>query len=135
MKRIFLDSNVLIYSVKLEDERRATALTLLRDGGTIGVQCLNEFAAVAHRKLGMSWTRIATLSRDFVELCGPVHPLTIEVHQSGLELADRYRLSCYDAMIVAAALVSGCHRLYSEDMHDGRVINGQLRIENPFKSI
>jgi predicted nucleic acid-binding protein len=35
-------------------------------------------------------------------------------------------------MIVAAALLAGCDVLYSEDMHDGLVIEERLRIVNPF---
>jgi predicted nucleic acid-binding protein len=46
-------------------------------------------------------------------------------------LAERYQLGVYDGMIVAAALVAGCTTLYSEDMHDGLVID-QLTIRNPY---
>ena len=35
-------------------------------------------------------------------------------------------------MIVAAALIAGCTTLWSEDMHDGLLVEGQLRIVNPF---
>ena len=41
-------------------------------------------------------------------------------------------LSVYDAMIVAAALIAGCTTLYTEDMHDGLLVEGQLRLVNPF---
>ena len=51
-------------------------------------------------------------------------PLTLETHERGLDLAERYQLSVYDGMIVAAALLAGCTTLYSEDMHDGLVIDG-----------
>ena len=48
-----------------------------------------------------------------------------------LHLTGRYRLSWYDALIVAAAMEAGCHTLYSEDLQDGQKF-GELRIENPF---
>jgi predicted nucleic acid-binding protein len=38
----------------------------------------------------------------------------------------------YDALVVAAALEAGCATLYSEDLHDGQAIDGQLTIRNPF---
>jgi predicted nucleic acid-binding protein len=38
----------------------------------------------------------------------------------------------YDALVVAAALEAGCATLYSEDLHDGQTIDGQLTIRNPF---
>ena len=50
----------------------------------------------------------------------------------GRALGARYKIGVYDAMIVAAALVQGCDRLMSEDMHDGLVIEGALIVENPF---
>jgi len=38
-------------------------------------------------------------------------------------------------MIVAAALETSCNTLWSEDMQDGLLVEGRLRIVNPFKSI
>ncbi|HEU0154973.1 MAG TPA: PIN domain-containing protein [Stellaceae bacterium] len=62
----------------------------------------------------------------------PVVPVTIETHDAGLVLAERYRLSIYDAMIVATARLAACTTLWSEDMQHGLVIDGRLRIVNPF---
>jgi predicted nucleic acid-binding protein len=61
-----------------------------------------------------------------------VHPLTIETHETGLALAERYGLSTYDAMIAASALQAGCDTLWSEDMQHGMALNEGLRIVNPF---
>jgi len=58
--------------------------------------------------------------------------LDLALHQLGLRLAERYTLSIYDGMIAAAAVVAGCDILYSEDMHHGLVIDGRVRIVNPF---
>jgi predicted nucleic acid-binding protein len=58
---------------------------------------------------------------------GPSVPL----YRRALELAARFSLSFYDALIVAAALDSGCERLWSEDLLDGLRIDG-LTIANPF---
>ena len=69
---------------------------------------------------------------DLVRSVLSVTDLRIEDHESGLAIAERYGLSVYDALIAATALASGCDRLYSEDMHHGLVIDGRLRIENPF---
>jgi predicted nucleic acid-binding protein len=51
----------------------------------------------------------------------------------GLALAERCKLSVHDGMIVAAAQLAGCTILYSEDMHDGLVID-RLTIRNPYRS-
>ena len=52
----------------------------------------------------------------------------------GAALGERYGFSVYDAMIVAAALLSGCDRLYTEDVQDGLLVEGRLRIVNPFRA-
>ena len=57
----------------------------------------------------------------------PVQPLTIEIHETGLALTERYGLSTYDAMIAASALHADCDTLWSEDMQDGIVLNDRLR--------
>lgn len=58
--------------------------------------------------------------------------ITAEVHDLGRALGARYGFSVYDAMIVAAALLAGCTRLYSEDMQNGMLVEGALRILDPF---
>ncbi len=63
-----------------------------------------------------------------------VHPLTLEVHETGLALAERYRLSIYGATIAASALHAGCSTLWSEDMQHGMVLDGGLQIINPFRA-
>ena len=54
------------------------------------------------------------------------------VHEDGLRIARRHRLGVFDALLVAAALRSGCDTLWSEDMHHGLVVDGRLRVANPF---
>jgi predicted nucleic acid-binding protein len=64
-----------------------------------------------------------------------VHPLTVEAHETGLRIAERYGLSIYDAMIAASALHAGCDTLWSEDMQHGLALKEGLRISNPFRDI
>jgi predicted nucleic acid-binding protein len=63
-----------------------------------------------------------------------VHPVTLEIHETGLELAERYGFAIYDAMIAASALDAGCDTLLSEDMQHGMALGEGLRIVNPFRS-
>lgn len=80
----------------------------------------------------MDWAE----TRDFLgALRGllTVQPVTVETHEAGLALAERYGFSVYDAMIVAAALGVGCGTLYSEDMQDGMVLAEGVRVVNPFR--
>lgn len=130
--KAFIDSNVLIYLFSADTGKADLAEKVIGKGGLISVQVLNEIANVAWRKLGMSWEEINEVLSLIRMLC-PAEALTIEVHDKGLFLAERYGLSVYDAMIVAAALIGGCDTLYSGDMQDGLLIDNQLRIRNPFK--
>jgi predicted nucleic acid-binding protein len=127
----FFDTNVLIYVASGQAPKADRAERLLRDGGMISVQVLNEIANVARRKMRLSWPE----TRAFLSLVRgllAIEPITLKTHETGLALAERYRLSVYDAMIAASALLAGCDRLWSEDMHDGLVIEGRLRIVDPF---
>ena len=117
-----------------EDRAKADcAERLIRDGGMISVQVLNEAANVARRKMRLNWQETRTfLSR--VRGVVAVMPLAIGVHEAGLVLAERYDLSTYDAMIAASALDADCNVLWSEDFQHDMLIDGRLRIANPFRS-
>lgn len=130
-EEVFFDSNVLLYLLSADSRKADRTEELLAAGGTISVQVLNEFAAVASRKLNMSWAEIRTVLAPVRALCR-VEPLTTDVHERALLLAERHRFSFYDASIVSCALLCGCSTLYSEDMQHGRIIERQLTILNPF---
>ena len=129
--KAFIDTNILLYLLSEDSNKADRAETIVRAGGTISVQVLNELANVTHRKLAMSWIEINEFLSLIRSLCS-IEPLTIETHDLGKLIAERYKLSVYDAMIVAAALLGGCETLYSEDMQDGLLIDDHLRICNPF---
>jgi predicted nucleic acid-binding protein len=132
MPASFFDSNVLLYLASGDTAKADRTEKLVESGGTISIQVLNELANVARRKMGLSWPEthafLSTLREVLI-----VNPLTLEIHEAGLRLAERYKLSIYDAMIAAAALDAGCDNLWSEDMQDGAVIDGRLRIKTPFR--
>ena len=129
----FLDTNVLVYLASDDAAKANRAEAVVGDGGTISVQVLNEFANVARRKMGLSWPETRRFLTGLRELLA-VQPLTVATHEIGLAVADRCNLSIYDAMIVAAALDADCDVLWSEDMQDGLVIDGRLRIADPFRA-
>ncbi len=130
--RVFLDTNVLLYATLQPDPRAGTARALLARRGTVSVQVLNEFANVASRNLRRSWPEIARALTAIRALCPPPLPLTLATHEAGIAIADRTRYRLYDARIIASALEAGCVTLFSEDLHNGQVIDGQLTIRNPF---
>jgi predicted nucleic acid-binding protein len=129
----FLDTNVLIYAIAKNDPRTAKAEALLASGGIVSIQSLNEFVSVARRKLGMPWKEV----REFLDLicilCPDPVPISLDTHKAALAIAEKYGYSIYDALIASAALEAGCKTLYSEDLQEGRTINRQLTIRNPFR--
>ncbi|MBK9657697.1 MAG: PIN domain-containing protein [Rhodanobacteraceae bacterium] len=127
----FIDSNVVIYLLGNDLEKANRAESLIQAGAICSVQVLNEVANVMRRKLAMNWSDVREVLGLLKQLC-KVKSLTVETHQKGIDLAERFSLSMYDAMIVASALLAGCATLWSEDMHDGLVVDGQLHIRNPF---
>ena len=131
MPASFFDTNILLY-ITSSDAKADKAEAAVAVGGAISVQVLNELTNVARRRMQMSWAdthAFLSMLRGLLT----VHPLTIEVHETGLALAERYGLSTYDAMIAASALHAGCDKLWSEDMQHGMVLEGRLRIVNPFR--
>ena len=132
--KAFIDSNVILYLLSKDAKKADAAEAVLRTGGMISVQVLNEIANVALRKTGMSWTETNQFLASIRSLCA-VESLTVETHDRGRDVAERYWLSVYDSMIVAAALLAGCTVLYSEDMQDGLVVDKRLRVANPFKGV
>jgi predicted nucleic acid-binding protein len=128
----FFDTNVLAYLASGDTAKADRAEAALAAGGSISVQVLNELANVARRKMQMSWDETHALL-DMLRGLLTVHPLTTEIHEAGLRLAERYGFSIYDAMIAASALQAGCDTLWSEDMHHGMALHEGLRIVNPFR--
>jgi predicted nucleic acid-binding protein len=127
---IFFDTNVILYLLSEEAAKANRAEEIIASGGIISLQVLNEFAAVASRKLAMEFGEIREVLATVRAVC-TIKPVDIETHELGLDLAQRYRFSVYDALIVAAALRAGCKILYTEDLRHNQRIEG-LTIRNRF---
>jgi predicted nucleic acid-binding protein len=132
--KAFFDTNVLIYTVAQDDSRSTRAEQLLEAGGTLSVQILNEFVSVARRKILMSWSEVTEALDAFRVLCPAPIPITVEMHEAALKIAEVHGYNIYDALVISAALEAGCTTLYSEDLQDGQVIDGRITIRNPFVS-
>jgi predicted nucleic acid-binding protein len=129
----FFDTNVLVYIASGDATKADQAEAMIDGGGTISVQVLNELANVARREMRMSWSETRALLSAVRDLL-TVQPVTVATHDAGLALAERYKLSTYDATIAASALAADCDTLWSEDMRHGMTIEGRLRIVNPFRT-
>ncbi len=132
--RVAIDSNVLIYA-EFEPQTpkglRAADVILraLRDG-VIPVQALGEFLRFTQRRAPVSFDAVAAQIALYRTLA--LTPATNDiVFAAAVDLARSHRLQFWDAVICAAAMDAGAKALLTEDMQDGRVIDG-LRLVNPF---
>lgn len=129
----FFDTNLLLYLYSSDSAKADQVEVLLSEGGTVSAQVLNEFASVAIRKLQMSFDEVRETLSAITEVCSVI-PLTLETHSAGLRIAERFRFSVYDSLIVAAALQAGCKTLLTEDLQHGQSIDQRLVIRNPFRA-
>jgi predicted nucleic acid-binding protein len=127
----FFDTSVLLYLLSGDTAKADRVETLLMGRGVVSVQVLNEFAVVALRKLKMPLNDVREILDTIRTVCA-VEPITVETHDRGLAVFERYKFSLYDSMLIAAALIAGAKIIYSEDLQHGQVIDSQLRITNPF---
>src|ERR1700722_18568499 len=119
--KAFFDSNVLIYAMVSGDSRRERAQQLVEQGGVISVQVLNEFVAVARRKMRAPWDDvIEALNAVRILFPSPV-AITVDTHETALKIARQYGFGIYDALIASSALEANCTTLYTEDLQDGQV--------------
>jgi predicted nucleic acid-binding protein len=127
----FFDTNVLLYLLSSDVSKASRAEEALVPGGVISVQVLNEFTSVASRKFAMSLKEVREVL-DVVRSVCAIESLTIATYDRGLEVAERYGFSVFDSMIIASALIADCPLLLSEDLQHGQMIEGRLRVINPF---
>ena len=136
----FIDSNVFIYLFDPTDDRKrqiahaVVEAALGSDRGCISFQVVQETLRVITGKLAkpISTESAQAFLQDSLLPLWRVMP-SEALYTRCLQLRERWQLSFYDALIVAAALQAGCKRLLSEDLQHGQRIEG-LRTENPFRA-
>lgn len=126
----FVDTNVVVYA--FTDGPKAARARAVLQGAVISVQVLNEFANVAIRKRGREEETLEWEIASIRSQAGDVIAIDGAVHDLARHIAFRHKLGFYDSALLAAALLADCDTFYSEDMHDGLVVEGVLTIRNPF---
>jgi len=126
----FFDTNVLLNLLSADASKADRASELLERGGIISVQVLNEFAAVATRKLHVTIAEIRNILATVRQLCD-LAALDLATHDRALDIAEEHHLSIFDALLVASALEAGCTTLWSDNLQHGHRIE-HLTIRNPF---
>ena len=130
----FIDTNIWLYALITSDDSHKceAANRLIRDQlPVISTQVINEVCINLIKKARFDEDKIRALIDAFYQKY-PVVELDRTILHQASALRERYRLSFWDGMIVAAAKVSGVAILYSEDMQHGLHLDSTLRIVNPF---
>jgi predicted nucleic acid-binding protein len=132
----FIDTNIWLYAFSTSQDPHKTqrAKRLLRQTPSIAVstQVINELAFNMLRKFHAEEPDIRKLIRSIYRKYLVVEfRREIVLHAS--DLRTTYRVSYWDSLIIASALDIGATTLYTEDMHDGLIVNNQLTIRNPLQ--
>ena len=134
--KVFLDTNILIYSYsKDEKQKQKIALKVIDKysrGIIISTQVINELTNILFKKFKIDAT---TIKKTIIELDSVfnIEEFDIVTQIKAVEIKEKYRLQFYDSLILATALENRCTILFSEDMQDGQVIENTLTIVNPFR--
>lgn len=129
--RFFADTNVAVYTLDGNEQKRRQALAVMRRHPVISTQVVNEFLNVLMGKSKLERAEAYRLARVLMRRCEVVS-VSPEIAEQAMTLGERYQLGHWDSVIVSAALASGCDTPYSEDMQDGQVFEGRLTVKNPF---
>lgn len=132
----FLDTNILLYGYDLDSgPKRDVALGIMKEAWlkpestAISVQVLQEFYVNFTRKKGSD----ADARQSIQDLSlWVVIDNSLELFGMGLNIQQRFSLSLWDSMIVAAAIKSGAKELITEDLNHGQLYES-VRALNPFK--
>jgi predicted nucleic acid-binding protein len=103
---------------------------LLKDQGIISTQVLSELSNLLSKKFRFKWPDIATVHDNLTQNLA-VHIVSPSTIHKAISLAERFKFSYYDTLILSAAIEASCSILYSEDFQHNQVIEG-VRIINPF---
>jgi len=132
---VFVDSNVLLYAVDEANPRKQEAARNWRAElwknrrGRVSFQVLGEFYVNAVRKRPAAREEARAEVRDLLTWSPVVADAALL--ERGWRLQDRYGLSYWDALIVAAAKAALCRYLLTEDLQAGQKLDG-IEVVNPF---
>ena len=138
MSKIFIDTNILIYSLDNNDKKKKQkSRTLLKgivekESGVISTQVIQEFYVSAVKKLGVASLDAKGIINSFKRFETVV--VTPEMINNAIDCSILNRLSFWDSLIVVSAEHAKCSYLFTEDLNHGQIVNG-VEIVDPFVEI
>jgi predicted nucleic acid-binding protein len=135
MGKIFIDTNIIVYAndARVPDKQEiaieVVAGCIKNDTGVISTQVLQEYANTALNKLGQA-SEIVVRQIHILEALEIIQP-TPALIKRAVEIKVAYKISFWDAGIIAAAESADCDCIISEDLSSGHYYAG-IKIKNPF---
>jgi predicted nucleic acid-binding protein len=136
----FIDTNILVYANdSSEPAKQEAAIMVVTDGireGTavISTQVLSEFWVTVTRRIRVPLD-FKTAERQLYHMKAfRVIGIEYDTIKAAVHLQRRFEISYWDALILAAAKVAGCRRIFSEDLNPEQEFDGTLVI-NPFAEV
>ncbi|MCL2204004.1 MAG: PIN domain-containing protein [Defluviitaleaceae bacterium] len=135
--RVFLDTNIIVYLYSIDEEdKRAVSFKFVNNADCVtSIQAMNEAANVWFRKYGLSKNEIVKYLDEIESVCEDVMPVRRKTIDLAIDIKDRYDYSFFDCLMLASAIEANCNVILTEDMKNGQLINGTLKIENPFTEV
>ncbi len=132
--KAFLDTNIIIYGYSQDepDKQQRARECAQANESWISTQVLNETVNTLKRKFSLDYHQISAVV-DELSAQSQIAIVSLDTIRKALDIAQRYKYSYFDSLIIASALEVGCDRLYSEDLQDGQKIDNTLILINPFR--
>jgi predicted nucleic acid-binding protein len=134
--KAFFDSNIFLYMQSTADPlKQVQARELVEHYGSadrivVSTQVVQEFFSVGLRKLALPREQVKETVMNLLKyplvLLGPSQIL------KAIDNEERYQISFWDALILAAAESGGAEVLYTEDLNHNQQY-GSVLVRNPFK--
>jgi predicted nucleic acid-binding protein len=128
---------VTFYYTLLEEKilpKKNIVKQLINPGHCISTQVIGENVNVCLKKFRLdkltSFSHARNLLQNFT-----IITIQKDTLEKSFQISNSYQLGFWDSLIIASALQANCSLLYSEDMHDGLIVENTLTITNPFKNL
>lgn len=134
--KIFADSNIWLYALMEGDSAKKSIAggIILRKNVVISVQVVNEISVNLIKKANYTDKEILVLLKNLKEKY-VISGLNYRNLTQSAEIRIRYKLSFWDSLIISSALQNNCDILYTEDLHQGLIIENTLKVVNPFDKV
>jgi len=134
--RAFIDTNILVYLYSLQepDKRNICIAELDKYTRVVSTQILNELSNVLFKKYRLKADDVRKHVEN-VKRLAEISAVELSTIDKAITLQGRYGFSYYDCLMLTSALDEDCEVVLTEDLSDGQIVYGRLKIVNPFKSL